>query len=195
MNQGIQSANSTMDSESSEQLKHIRETINMLYLAVCQIEATMNDANESVDTLTSGFTTLAEHTHDMSYKVQSVGEATEMEAIKDDISSTAKEIQSKISQSVQAFQFYDRVCQRVDHVARSLEKVTNLLGDSDAINNDDAWQTLQHSIKSSYTMEAERIMFEFIMRGGAVDEALEIYRHHFEKNQDSDEDDDEIELF
>lgn len=195
MNQGTQSSSDNEASQSSEELKHIRETINMLYLAVCQIEATMSDANGSVDTLTRSFTTLAEHTHDMSNKVQSVDEATELATIKSDISSTANEIQSNISQSIQAFQFYDRVCQRVDHVARSLEKVTHLLNDQNSLNNDDAWKTLQNTIKSSYTMEAERIMFEFIMRGGSVAEALEIYRHHFEKNQDSEDDDDEIELF
>lgn len=195
MNQSIEPANDSMANQPSEELKHIRETINMLYLAVCQIEATMSDANGSVDTLTSSFTTLAEHTHDMSTKVQGVGEATELATIKDDISSTAKEIQTNISQAIQAFQFYDRVCQRVDHVARSLEKVTNLLDDNTSLNDDGAWQNLQQTIKSSYTMEAERIMFEFIMRGGSVTEALEIYRHHFEKNQESEDDDDEIELF
>lgn len=45
-------------------------------------------------------------------------------------------------------------------------------------------------------MEAERIMFEFIMRGGSVKEALEIYHHHFiEKQHHDDSTNDEIELF
>ena len=44
-----------MDSQNEcsdiESWSHVRETINMLYLAVCQIETTMADSNTSVDTL------------------------------------------------------------------------------------------------------------------------------------------------
>ena len=39
-------------------------------------------------------------------------------------------------------------------------------------------------------------MFEHILRGDSVREALEIYRHHFNQDQNgTTEDDDEIELF
>ena len=46
---------------NQEDWSHVRETINMLCLAVCQIEATMADSNHSVATLTQSFTQLAEH--------------------------------------------------------------------------------------------------------------------------------------
>jgi len=76
-----------------------------------------------------------------------------------------------------------------------LEKVTDILADENQMQNRDVWKGIQEQIKSSYTMEAERIMFEFIMRGGNVKEALEIYKHHFSKQPDSSSDSDEIELF
>jgi hypothetical protein len=45
-------------------------------------------------------------------------------------------------------------------------------------------------------MEAERIMFEHIMRGHSVAEALEIYHHQFTNDQDESFDtDDDVELF
>ena len=58
------------------------------------------------------------------------------------------------------------------------------------------WDGLQQEIKSNYTMEAERIMFEHIMAGHSVAEALEIYHHHFSQ-QDADDfgTNDDIELF
>ncbi len=176
---------------------HIKETINMLYLAVCQIEATMNDSNKSVDTLTHSFTKLATHTAEVSQHIQELTQPEELTVFKQDLQQTASEMQSNINASIQAFQFYDRVCQRLDHVARSLEKVSDLMQTDDRMFSPAEWQKLQEKIKGSYTMEAERIMFEFIMRGGSVSEALEIYRHHFEseKNNDRDIDNDEIELF
>ncbi len=176
---------------------HMQETINMLYLAVCQIEATMVDSNKSVDTLTHSFTELATHTGEVSEQIQKLQKPDEFDAFKADLAATASDMQFNIKASIQAFQFYDRICQRLDHVARSLEKVSNLLNEEDQAFKPEEWRRLQEGIKGSYTMEAERIMFEFIMRGGSVKEALQIYHHHFEKEKDSstDIDNDEIELF
>lgn len=186
-----QIANQPSDADWS----HVCETINMLYLAVCQIETTMHDANDSVDTLTHSFTQLANHTRDVSDHVNTITTGEEIKAFQTRVNATADEIQLNISKAIEAFQFYDRVCQRIDHVARSLENVTELLADDERLNRLESWRHAQESIKSSYTMEAERIMFEFIMRGGGVKEALKIYRHHFEETKEDKNDSDEIELF
>ena len=176
---------------------HVRETINMLYLAVCQIETTMSDSNDSVNTLTKSFTELASHTTDVSEQVQKLTKPEELQHFKTDISDTAAEMNDNISASIHAFQFYDRVCQRLDHVSQSLEKVSLVMENNERINNVSEWRKIQNEIKESYTMEAERIMFEHIMRGRSVKEALEVYRHHFENGnyKDSNSDSDEIELF
>ena len=158
---------------------HVRETINMLYLAVCQIEATMSDSNTSVDTLTQSFTTLAEHNNDMNAKMQEVTSPGDLNKFKQDIAETTAKMNANINASVQAFQFYDRVCQRLDHVARSLETVSGVMNDDDSLHAPEEWRRIQNTIKDSYTMEAERIMFEHIMQGGSVEEALDIYQQHF----------------
>ncbi|MFT7560901.1 MAG: hypothetical protein ACI93R_002824 [Flavobacteriales bacterium] len=175
---------------------HIRETINMLFLAICQIEATMTDSNKAVDTLTESFTALANHTQSVSAQIQELTEPEQLAKFKVDISETAANLQNNISASIQAFQFYDRVCQRLEHVSTSLENVCGLLDSDISMQNPGSWKKIQEQIKSSYTMEAERIMFEFIMRGGSVNEALEIYQHHFTQESTSKNvDEDEIELF
>ena len=183
-------------SEEFDQWSHVRETVNMLYLAICQIDATMNDSNQSVTTLTNSFTALANHTQSVSDQVQKLEKPEELESFKADLKATAMEIQTNISASVQAFQFYDRVCQRLDHVSVSLENVSGILAHDERLRDPKEWKKAQHLIKDSYTMEAERIMFEFIMRGGSVKEALEIYSHQFEKEKSAlDDDNDEVELF
>ncbi len=65
-----------------------------------------------------------------------------------------------------------------------------------ALYNPERWHALQEQIKNSYTMDAERIMFEHILRGHSIEEALEIYRHHFKLTEArKDEGDDDVELF
>ena len=168
----------------------------MLYLAICQIEATLKDSNKSVMTLTESFTALANHTHEVGLQVQSLQHPEELSSFKQDITATATELNANIASSIQAFQFYDRVCQRLDHVTSSLEHVTDLLESDQRIQQPGEWKKVQEEIKSSYTMEAEHIMFEYIMRGGTVKQALEIYRHHFEAPDNNvDQDNDEVELF
>lgn len=187
--------NSNKDTLGAE-WSHVRETVNMLYLAICQIDSTLKESNRAVETLTNSFTALANHTHSVSQQVQDLEQPSELDAFKTDLSKTAAELQSNISESVSAFQFYDRVCQRLDHVTESLGNVSDILESNEKMQSPEVWSDVQEKIKSSYTMESERIMFEFIMRGGSVKEALEIYLHHFDQEQQGkDQFDDEIELF
>lgn len=181
---------------SADSWCHIQETITMLYLAVCQIETSMADSSKSVNTLTHSFTELAKHSQLVDDQVQALSSSDELGGFKDEVSYTAREMGEKIKQAITAFQFYDRITQRLDHVARSLESVSNVINDSGQLNNPQAWKDIQTQVKSSYTMEAERIMFEHIMRGASVKEALDIYRHHFEQEAiNGDESSDEVELF
>jgi len=183
--------------DSYDDWSHVQETITMLYLAVCQIENSISESNHSVDKLTSSFTELAEHSREVDNLVLELDSADQLQEFKQKISQTTLEIQQKVNQAITAFQFYDRISQRLDHVASSLEQTSELMQNPDNLNSPNAWQDVQNNVKSSYSMEAERIMFEHIMRGATVKEALEIYKHHFD-SQDTlvtDDTDDEIELF
>lgn len=185
-----------IDTLSEDEWSYVRETINMLYLAVCQIEATVADSNSSVDTLTHSFTKLANHASEVSQQVQHLTQPEELQAFKADISRTAADMKANINASISAFQFYDRVCQRLDHVARSLEKVSAVIETNTTRSTKTAWQQIQMDIKNSYTMEAEHAMFESIMRGTSVKEALAIYREYLANSaKNTGNPDDEVELF
>ena len=95
-----------------------------------------------------------------------------------------------------AFQFYDHLTQRLDHVKRDLSWLSSLVSSPDQLYKPEAWQKLQTDIMSNYTMQEERLMFEHIMNGASVESALEIYNHHFNRvKDDDDQTNDEIELF
>jgi len=180
---------------TTHDLLHIKETVSMLFLAVCQIEASIKESNTSVDSLTASFTDLAKHSREVDQHVQEMTDLSDIDNIKRQVSETSIEMQAKINQAITAFQFYDRVSQRLDHVARNLERVSDVIGNPADINNPGIWEHIQNEVKNSYSMESERIMFEHIMRGASVKEALEIYHHHFKQEESSDSCDDEIELF
>jgi hypothetical protein len=174
----------------------VRETITMLSLAVAQVESSMTDGDQSVNTLTESFTHMAKYIKRIRTVAQKVTPST-LTSFQEVIENTAKTLEENVQDAVVAFQFYDRISQRLEHVCNSLNQLGDIINDPTALYNPDSWNTLQKEIKSSYTMEAERIMFEHILKGHSIKEALEIYRHHFEKAavDASNDDRDEIELF
>jgi len=177
----------------------VRETINMLTLAVSQVECTMLDGEKSINELTGSFTFIASQLREL------LDYHTNAELIEDKSPDTkalekfklgTEEIHKQVMSAIVAFQFYDRLSQRLDHVKRDLSWLSRLVSDPAQLYNPSAWSKLQEDIMSNYTMEEERIMFQHIMKGATVEEALEIYHHHFStRKEEGDNTNDEIELF
>ncbi|ASP40023.1 hypothetical protein CHH28_15670 [Bacterioplanes sanyensis] len=178
------------NSRSEEQLdwSQISETLTLLALAVSQIDTSLHESSDSINQLTQQFAAIA---GDAQQLQQLCSGETQQQA-----HALATNIQSSVQQSVVSFQFYDRLCQRLEHVSDSLEQMGHLIAHPQQRYQQRAWQSLQQDIKSNYTMEAERLMYEYILAGHTIAEALQIYRHHFQHgNNDTQGTDDEIEFF
>lgn len=175
----------------------VGETIAMLALTVAQIETSMKEGDQSINLLTNNLNGIINHSQEIITEAQRLDTSTPHEArIRHNILQSTERLNEKIQQTVTAFQFYDRLSQRLDHASHNLERVGHLIGNAEERYQEDSWRSVQKEIKSSYTMESERIMFEHIMRGHTVSEALEIYHHHFQKEQNEKfNTDDDIELF
>lgn len=167
-----------------------QETITMLALAVAQIESTLTDGSQSVGDLTDSFTTIVSDAEKIRKAVDGITPET-IGTVKETVDAAVGDISQRIHKAVIAFQFYDRISQKLDHVCNSMEDLGNLIGNPEKLCNPKAWTGLQNNIKDSYSMEAERLMFEYILRGHPIEEALEVYRHHFK--QESEQKDDGIE--
>ena len=92
--------------------------------------------------------------------------------------------------AIMAFQFYDRLVQRLDHACRSIDALAELIADARRLYNPSEWVGIQQKIRSKYTMESERIMFDAILDGATVAEALALSRQKLADNKP-----DDIELF
>mgnify|MGYP001193108035 CR=1 FL=1 len=74
-----------------------------------------------------------------------------------------------------AFQFYDRLSQRLSHASHSLDDLTAIVSDPARLYNPFAWSALQQKIRARYTMEDEKLMFDTLIQTGNVQVALEQY--------------------
>ena len=147
----------------------VRETVRMINLAVAQIEMSMKEGGDSVDTLTDTFTTMAT-------RVQLVETLAKEKATAgndmQDILAQCDAISAEMQHAIIAFQFYDKLSQRLSHVSSSLGSLGDLVGDNERLLNPYEWSLLQAQIKSKYTMPAEHLMFELMMQGMSIEEVL-----------------------
>ncbi|GLX76872.1 hypothetical protein tinsulaeT_02120 [Thalassotalea insulae] len=171
----------------------LKETILMLNLAVAQIDQSLNDGNASISTLSSSFTALATNLNDIKSSTDNLhNDETQNEKIKAIIDNSADAGLDKVQSAIIAFQFYDKLSQRLDHVSNSLSALSVLIADPESLYSPQEWQNLQESIRSKYSMEEERQMFDNVISGMPISEALAVFRQEKLAHQI---DDDDIELF
>lgn len=166
----------------------VRETILMLNLAIAQMEMAMHDSAGSVDVLTHSFTSMFGNMMGLVEAAQSLPESP----VKESIQSLGSGVSTEMQGAIVAFQFYDRLSQRLAHISRSLGELTGIVSDPARLYNPFAWHELQQQIRSKYTMEDEKLMFDTLLTTGDVNKALEEFVAR--KQQEAGGSDD-IELF
>ena len=153
----------------------VRETVLMLELAAGQVEAAMSDSGTSVNVLMDTFTSLADTLLRIDKTVSVLPDALGNGVVKSQIQEDTQFVSAKVRQAIVAFQFYDKLAQRLDHVCHSLAGLSQLVSDKQRLYNPAEWLHLQESITSKYTMVEERAMFDAVLHGVPVQQALDTY--------------------
>ena len=167
----------------------VRETVLMMELAAGQIEAAMKDSNSSVEVLTGTFTTMAGYMRTIGETVAALPDDGEAGAAKAGLQGATQHVSGMVNQAIIAFQFYDKMVQRLAHVNHSLASLADLVGDKARLYNPGEWVALQEKIRSKYSMREEVEMFEAVLAGVPVAEAIDKFMAS--RNQESDD----VELF
>ncbi len=166
----------------------VKETVLMLNLAVAQIEKSMGGGDDSVTALAESFTSVVGNTEVIAQAARRLPEGDEKKTIEANCHSVTQRVQAAII----AFQFYDILAQRLSHVSYSLASLGELLSDEEKLFNPYEWSGLQEMIRSKYTLDADKAMFEAIVKGASIEEAIKISEQHRSQSKN---DDDDIEMF
>ena len=159
---------------------HIKETVRMLNLSVARLEHAMTDGEDSVGTLTDSFTSLAASISTMGTAASDLPDSS----IKETILRNWNAVSDKVSSAIVAFQFYDKLSQRLVHISKSLSEMTALVDDDARINDRYEWKGLQEMIKSKYTLDSDIAMFDAILAGKSVEEILAEARENYKEDND-----------
>jgi len=151
----------------------VHETMLMLELAAGQIESAMTDSSSSVEVLTQSFTTMAGCLRSISNTLETLPDTGEVGGVKANLLGVADHVNGMAQQAIIAFQFYDKLSQRLQHVCHSLSELSNLVADRGRIFSPAEWVNLQDTIRSKYSTAEEREMFQAVMEGMPVQDALQ----------------------
>lgn len=163
----------------------IRETIKLLAVSVAQVEGSMKLGDESVTVLTGSFARMVD---DMG-AIQKTLMALEPGESRDLALQRCANTREIIETSIVAFQFYDRLQQCLEHVSAGLKDLSAIIDTPHRLYNPAEWHKLQTDIRGRYTMESEKVMFDAILQGKSIDDALAL------ASQIESADHSEIELF
>ena len=167
----------------------VRETVLMLELAAVQIETAMKDSNTSVDVLTTSFTGIAQCMQAMLDKISNLPSEGPVGEVRAELLGDSGNVADRVHQAIIAFQFYDKLVQRLAHVGLSLGDLSDLVADPRRLFNPGEWVGLQDKIKTKYSTREEIAMFDAVMQGVPVHEAVARF------NQEMREQEDDIEFF
>lgn len=143
---------------------------NMLGLCEAQMESALQESDKAVDTLVKAFTCLVEATRSVSSLTEGLPSEVK-ETIARDLDRQVAAISKQMGAAVMAFQFYDKLTQRLGHVRYSLSTLALFVCDRDQTNQPAQWTRLLNTLRRLYRTEEERQIFQMIMEGIANEQA------------------------
>lgn len=151
----------------------IQETVRMLHLSVAQIEMAMNEGDESIGTLSNSFTSMIGNVKTISAAAEGLTHLEKDAPIEHAIQQNCAQVEAQMHAAIVAFQFYDKLSQRLAHVMHSMESLAELVGDRSRLYHPYEWTGLQEKIRSRYSTQEEQDMFDALLSGASIHEALQ----------------------
>ena len=172
--QSSESPNTAVDEWSPEQ-----QIAHMLELCEAQMESALSESDGAVDALIKAFTGLNEMTRALGQLAEKLPAETRSEASAQ-LDRQLSDIRSQMSHAVVAFQFYDKLTQRLGHVRYSLSTLAMFVCDKSQTHQREQWERLFGTLRRLYRTEEEREIFQLMVNGASAEEARAQAERHEE---------------
>ena len=136
-----------------------QQIAHMLDLCEAQMEAALTESDKAVDALIKAFSVISESPGE---EGSDGGQANR--ARQDAVS-------THVASAIVAFQFYDKLTQRLGHVRYSLSTLAMFVCDRSQSAQRDKWRKLFSALKRLYRTEEERAIFQLVTEGMSAEEA------------------------
>lgn len=146
-----------------------QQIARMLELCEAQMESALSESDVAMEALVKSFAGLIE----AGQALGSLGEKTPAEAGTADLASQLDALRKQTAAAVVAFQFYDKLTQRLGHVRYSLSALAMFVCDRSKSVERDQWKRLFTTLRRLYRTDEELQIFKLMVDGASAEEARE----------------------
>jgi hypothetical protein len=149
-----------------------QQIAHMLDLCEAQMESALSESDVAVDALIKAFTRIANTSRTLDTLAKELSPAASASsAASDELQKQVATIREQMAAAVIAFQFYDKLTQRLGHVRYSLSSLAMFVCNRSQTAQREQWQRLFTTLRRLYRTQEERELFERIIVGAAPDDA------------------------
>jgi DNA-binding phage protein len=146
-----------------------QQTAQMLDLCEAQMQAALQESDVAVDALVKAFTSMVDTARNIS-ELAEAAQSGQALALRE-VSRHCEDMRRQMASAVVAFQFYDKLSQRLGHVRYSLSTLALFVCDRQQTTQREQWNKLFTALRRLYRTEEERAIFQLVMEGVSADEA------------------------
>jgi hypothetical protein len=137
----------------------------MLGLCETQMDSAMQESDHAVDALVQAFTKLNDITRNVGTLAAELSSQSNADNKANELQAQLESLSKQMASAVVAFQFYDKLTQRMGHVRYSLSALALFVCNRMQVQQPEQWQRLQTQLRRLYRTEAEREVFQMVMDG------------------------------
>ena len=142
-----------------------QQIAHMLELCEAQMESAMCESDLAVDSLIKAFSGLAESAQSLNAMAARLTPEQRKAFEGVDLKKQMESIERQMSSAIVAFQFYDKLTQRLGHVRYSLSTLALFVCDRTQTADPDQWDRLLKTLRRLYRTDEERQIFQMIIDG------------------------------
>lgn len=182
--------------------KEVQQTILILNLSIAQIELSITEGDHSVNALIDSFRFMSQHIEEIQSATAEIGAVETNDALFHKqhslLLSQTSDLSQKMQQAIIAFQFYDKLSQRLEHVSHGLSSLAEIVSHEMRVQDAQEWEKFKLSVRKGTTMREEEELFELIFDQKIPSaQAIEIMKARMSQRMHTEQEnqEEEIELF
>lgn len=149
---------------ASEEWTPAQQIARVLGLCETQMGSALNDADVAMQTLVESFTSVAKSARSMQALAMAMPQTVQAPAA--ELCEQLDSMNQQLVAAVIAFQFYDKLTQRLGHVRYSLSSLADFVCDSTQSTQRKQWDGLLRTLEQLYRTEEERQIFKRMVQTG-----------------------------
>lgn len=182
--------------------KEVQQTILILNLSIAQIELSITEGDHSVNALIDSFRFMSQHIEEIQSATAEIGTVETDDVLfrkqHSLLLSQTSDLSQKMQQAIIAFQFYDKLSQRLEHVSHGLSSLAEIVSHEMRVQDAQEWEKFKLSVRKGTTMREEEELFELIFDQKIPSaQAIEIMKARMSQRMHAEQEsqEEEIELF